>query len=272
MPFDLGAGLAAMGGSIAETAGRGALEIQRADLDRQRLLLADELQGKREVTMENMRQSGAEKIVGLQGEKQKDVNHASSLDQIEAHGKELKQDTEAAVAKVKALATPDLLKAQHAITAASAIPNLSVQIKDDGTAVTFNPLTGKTASIMDPGTGQPIKFQNPETSRAIMAQTMSLRDIGSNLDRNYKAALDTAKVLSKDDSEAEQQKAISEVDKYYRPQLEEVNRQLLSLTTALGVKSGIGIGADVPKGAPPLSSFLAPKAAPSFQGLLNGNK
>lgn len=271
MPFDLGAGLASMGGSIAETAGRGALEIQRADLDRQRILLADELQGKREVNMENMRQAGAEKLVGLQGDSQIKVNKANIGEQILAHGKELEQDTKAAVAKVKALATPDLLAAQRAITAASALPNNQLQVKDDGTAVSFNPLTNKITPIMDPGTHQPIKFQNPETSRAVMAQTMSLRDIGSNLDRNYKAALDTAKVLSKDDGEEEQKKAISEVDKYYRPKLEEVNRQLMSLTTALGIKSGVDLANEAPKNAPPLSSFLTQKPVPKSAALAPTN-
>lgn len=270
MPFDLGAGLAAMGGSIADTAGKASLEIQRADLDRQRMLLADELQGKREVTMENMRQGGAEKLQGMQTESQLRVVDATSKANVAAHAEELKQNTADAVSKLKQLATPELLKAQRAITAASVTPNLSVQIKDDGTAVTFNPVTGKTNAIMDPGTNQPIKFQNPETSRAVMAQTMSLRDIGSNLDRNYKAALDTAKVLSKDDGEAEQKKAIDEVDKYYRPQLEEVNRQLMSLTSALGIKSGVVLSNEAPKGAPPLSSFLtAPKPKPA--GMINGS-
>ena len=48
MGFNLGAGLAEMGKSIAQTAGDAALNIQRAELDRQRIELADSLQGARE--------------------------------------------------------------------------------------------------------------------------------------------------------------------------------------------------------------------------------
>lgn len=48
MGFNLGAGLAEMGRSVAATAGDAALNIQRAELDRQRIELADSLQGARE--------------------------------------------------------------------------------------------------------------------------------------------------------------------------------------------------------------------------------
>lgn len=48
MGFNLGAGLAEMGRSVAQTAGDAALNIQRAELDRQRIELADSLQGARE--------------------------------------------------------------------------------------------------------------------------------------------------------------------------------------------------------------------------------
>lgn len=268
MPFDLGAGLAAMGGSIADTAGKASLEMQRADLDRQRLLLADQLQGKREVAMETMRQGGAEKLVGLQGDKQIAVNHANVADQIEAHGEELEQDTKAAVSKVKALAAPDMLQAQRALTMATVVPNSQLQVREDGTAMAFDPVSKKVTPVLDPETHQPIKFQNPETSRAVIAQNMTLREISSNLDRNYTAALSTAKTLHKDDSEEDQKKALDDIDKYYRPKLEEVNRQLMSLNTALGIKSGIDINTGPPKGAPPLTSFLAPKPKPATGGSL----
>lgn len=48
MGFNLGGGLAEMGKSIAQTAGDAALNMQRAELDRQRIELADSLQGARE--------------------------------------------------------------------------------------------------------------------------------------------------------------------------------------------------------------------------------
>lgn len=48
MGFNLGAGLAEMGKSIAQTAGDAAINMQRAELERQRIELADSLQGARE--------------------------------------------------------------------------------------------------------------------------------------------------------------------------------------------------------------------------------
>lgn len=48
MGFNLGAGLAEMGRSVAATAGEAALNLQRSELDRQRMELADSLAGERE--------------------------------------------------------------------------------------------------------------------------------------------------------------------------------------------------------------------------------
>lgn len=48
MGFDIGAGLSALGGAVAQTAGSAALEAQKADLDNQRIALADQLAGARE--------------------------------------------------------------------------------------------------------------------------------------------------------------------------------------------------------------------------------
>lgn len=48
MAFNFGAGLAEMGGAIAKTAGTALLEQQKSDLDKERLVLADELAGKRQ--------------------------------------------------------------------------------------------------------------------------------------------------------------------------------------------------------------------------------
>lgn len=48
MRFNLGAGLAEMGKSIANTAGEAAINIQRAELEKERIALADSLAGARE--------------------------------------------------------------------------------------------------------------------------------------------------------------------------------------------------------------------------------
>lgn len=48
MAFNLGGGLAEMGRSVAQTAGEAAINIQRAELEKERIALADSLQGARE--------------------------------------------------------------------------------------------------------------------------------------------------------------------------------------------------------------------------------
>lgn len=272
MGFDLGAGLAEMGKSVAASAGDAAMNIQKAGLEEDKARLADQLATTRETTLETQRQQGQKDLIPLQTAGQISVNDANVRAQVEAHIQEATADTKEAVSKVKQMATPELLAAQRAITAASTIPNLSVQVKDDGTAMTFNPLSGKTAPIMDPSTNQPIKFQNPATAQAVVQQTMTLKDAGNNLDRMYKSDMDAARVLHKDDSAEDQQKALDKVQSYYRPKIEQVNSQLLSLTSALGVKSGIG--------ATPMMVYDAkgnlvsggPPAGTGATGLINGGR
>ena len=73
MAFDVGAGLAEMGGAIAKTAGTALLEQQKADLDKERIILADELAGKRQDKQnEFLKGERIETQTYQSGEKQKD--------------------------------------------------------------------------------------------------------------------------------------------------------------------------------------------------------
>lgn len=275
MGFNLGAGLAAMGGSIATTAGEAAINAQKADLDTQRELLADRLATTRETGLETMREGAAEKLQkgGIAG--QIEVVGATAKANLATHIAEAAADTTEAVNKLKVMSTPDAIRAQHAIAMASAVPNLSVQVKDDGSAVTFNPESGKVTPLMD-ASGQPIRFQNPAIAQAVVQQTNTLKDASNNLDRNYKSELDAARVLHKDDSPEDQQKAIDAVNKYYRPKIENINSQLMSLTAALGTKTGVN-GASIikydAKGNPiggPASAGLSLGSSSSDMGAAGG--
>lgn len=280
MAFDLGAGLSEMGKNIASTAGEAAINYQKADLDKQRELLANELASTRETNLEGLRQRGEISVenlrnthenarIGLNKDATIAVNDAQIKAQISAHVEELKADTKEAINKTKALSAPDILAATHAIAAASAIPNLQLTTAEDGTAQTYNPLTGKITPIMS--NGMPVKLANPETAKAIVEQTNALRVAGSDLDRNMKADLDAYRMLHKDDAAEEQDKGIADIQNYYRPKLTEVRNQLLSLTTALGVKTGIGLDKGTPPpGAPPLSTFVKPAKPAANRGLMDG--
>lgn len=283
MVFDLGAGLSEMGKSVATTAGDAAINQQKADLDQQKEVLADQLASTRETNLEGLRQRGeiatenlrnqhALDMIPAQTKGQIDVVKAQSQAQIDAHVAELTADTKETINKAKALSTPDMLAAQHAIAAASAIPNLQLTTAEDGTAQTYNPMSGKITPIMS--NGVPVKLQNPEIAKAVVEQTNALRAAGSDLDRNMKADLDAYKMLHKDDAAEDQDKGIAAIQNYYRPKLNEVNNQLLALTAVLGAKTGVDNGAP-PKGAPPLSSFVkspqpTPGTSTTSPSMMNG--
>ena len=59
MGFDISNGLSLMGSTIATQAGNEALEMQKADLENQKTILADKLATTRETNLETLRQSGA---------------------------------------------------------------------------------------------------------------------------------------------------------------------------------------------------------------------
>lgn len=273
MQFSIGNGLSAMGGAISQTAGSMALEDQKAELERQRMLLSDQLASTRETNLEKMRQSGqmaledkraqTEKdMLPLRTSAQKDIIDWSSKAQINAHIAETKADTDAAITKLQKLSTPDMLAAQHAIAAATITPNMQLEVGEDGTAMAFNPISGKSQPVKGPD-GDPVKFQNPSIAAAVVQQTNTLRDAGSNLDRNYQSEMQAARVMYKDDPD-KQQSEVDRINSYYRPKIAQINSQLQQLTNALGAKTGMAPGN--PAGAPPLSSFLGGGGVGSLPG------
>ncbi len=62
MAFSIGNGLSAMGGAISQTAGAMALEAQKADLDRQKELLVNDLTTGRETALEGQRETAASNL------------------------------------------------------------------------------------------------------------------------------------------------------------------------------------------------------------------
>lgn len=233
-------GLSTMGASIASTAGSAALELQKSQLEEEKEQLASQLAEGRESRMESQRQAGQEKLIPLQTEANIKVAQATSDFGVTAHGKELKQETDAAISKVKALSQPDMLAAQRAITMASTLPNYSLQIGDDGSAQLLNTLTGQVKPATD-ASGTPVKFQNPAQMQAITAQVNALRDHSRDVDYAYRQELTAASSAYKTDPSEANKAAIQAVKDKYDPLLNDIGHQFEALTTALGGKSGLGV-------------------------------
>lgn len=277
MAFSIGNGLSAMGGAISQTAGAMALDAQKADLERQRDILANDLATGRDTALETQRQAGASALSAQGAQQTKDlipaqtagqiqVVQATSTAQIAAHAIELKQDTDAAVDKLGKMSTPDALAAQHAITMVSSIPNLQIQIGDDGNANTFNPETGKVSPLI--GTdGNPVRFQNPALAQAVTTQAHVVEKEQSDLDYNLRDELRTVATLNAKASPKVQQAALDAVHAKYDPLLAQARAQVQSLTSALGIRTGITNNNGVAAGAPSLDSMMPNAAKPPANGV-----
>lgn len=256
MGFDISNGLSLMGSTIATQAGNEALEMQKAGLENEKLVLADKLATTRE-SKGRQEQAGIESAGRIQQEGLTELSNKQLSDlNVTAHGKELDQDTQAAVSKLQKLSAPDMIKAQHAIAMATLGPvDLSVQVKDDGTAMTFDPRTGKATPMVDPTTGQPLKFQNAAAMQAVTQSINALKDEARDIATPYHTELVAAQTVYKASPTPENLAAINDIKKEYQPKLDSVNGRLNSLADALSVKSGVGAGG-APANAAPLSSII----------------
>lgn len=121
MAFDIGGGLSALGGAVAQTAGTAALDLQKADLESRRDILANQLAADRETKLEEMRQTGSLALAAKQSQlrvgevKQEDIDKA---DLALAQAPKLAA-ANAAIAKQNA-SDPAYLKSLRLISDASA--------------------------------------------------------------------------------------------------------------------------------------------------------
>lgn len=275
MAFSLGGGLSAMGYSIEKSAATMLLEQQKAELDDKRVQLADSLAGARESKGRAEEHANRTAEMGTQFQNQgllntqqntaaSDLANQESKNRITENVSALKAGTAAAVDKVKALAAPDVLKATAAITAASASPNLSLQVDSDtGQALLLDANTGKTKPITG-ADGNPVTFQNKEEMQLITSQLSALSQQRQQLMEARRQDVDAAKVLHKDDQDFD----INTVTNHYDTAISDLNSQYQAIARSLQTKRVGNAPPLVPSNRPPLSSFLN-AGAPSASDMVN---
>ena len=153
MAFDIGNGLSSMGTAVAATAGAYTLEAQKAELEMQKVKLADELAGGREEKQRGFLSGESEKERGSR-EKIAGETNATHL--------EVGKMTSAAS---MAHAGATLTAAREHITAQLQIAGSAPHVGDDGTAFTINPKTGavKPMTLED---GSPLKLPDPVEAKS----------------------------------------------------------------------------------------------------------
>lgn len=172
MAFDVSAGLSSMGTAVAATAGAATLEAQKADLEMQKVKLADELAGKREETQRQFLTAERLSTQGFQsGENVLNRASAKELAQIQVAGT-IQAAGITAGAHVAASKYAADLGAQ---TAAKQIDmNLRLGQKvisgENGTLAVLMPGESKPTPVLNPD-GTPFRSTDPE---ALKAQTAIL--------------------------------------------------------------------------------------------------
>ncbi len=152
MAFDLSNGLSAAGTAVAATAGAYTLEAQKADAQKEMVMLADQLAGARE---EKGRAFTTSERVAAQGftSGEKGLDRASELERTK-----LMNATSITTAGISAGAS--LTAAREHIAAQLAVAGATPHIGDDGTAFTIDPTT-KKVKPMTLEDGTPLKLPDP---------------------------------------------------------------------------------------------------------------
>lgn len=272
--FDVGAGLAEMGKAVAQVSGTALLEQQKSDLDKERLVLANDLASERESKgrkeAHGYEMEKLDKVQTFQlGENEKDRQNrlqtagigagatlgAASM-QIEARREEAKLDREFQAEQ------------REKTIAAQLAGHSTVKINEDGTASVVNPATNTATPLLGPDQ-QPLKFQNPERAKAQAELLTATRDQFNALNRQYeiemrqaqaelKAAMESIGGKTeglKDPSVIAAQRTVTDLKSRYEPKINELNSRFNSLSQGLMEKSGVKVPKPAREGGPSLGDF-----------------
>lgn len=160
-------GLSELGKVVSQTAQASLLESQRADFDRQKIELADQLAGAREEkgrAFQTSERIGKQQFEGAENEKTRattlEGHRISAAASMASSGAHLQGVRETIAASIQGAA--------------------KVQIGDGGEAFTVNPVTKEVAPLKGPD-GQQLKFRDPDVAKAqlelIKTKTTQLTDI-----------------------------------------------------------------------------------------------
>lgn len=258
--FDIGAGLAEMGKSMAQSASVALLEQQKSDNDMERLKLADQLAGERESRgRKEAHGYDMEKLDKTQtftsGENEKDRQNRITTAGISA-GASLQAAREGIAARREEAALDrkergDELEKRLKVQLAG---NATLKIKEDGTAAYVNPADRTVSPVLGPD-NQPVKFRDPERAKAQAELLTTTRDQFNAANRQYeiemrqaqaelKAAMEsvTGKLEGdKDPGVAAAKQAIDEVKRKHEPLLNQLNQRFNSISQSLTDKSGMKV-------------------------------
>lgn len=174
MAFDVSAGLSSMGTAVAATAGAATLEAQKADLEMQKVKLADELAGKREETQRQFLTAERLSTQGFQsGENVLNRASAKDLAQIQADATVKAAGIHAggtvAAANISAAASKYVVDVGAQSTAKQIEMNLRLGQKvipgENGTLAVLMPGESKPTPVLNPD-GTPFKSVDPEALKA----------------------------------------------------------------------------------------------------------
>lgn len=200
MAFDIGAGLAEMGKTVSQTAGTMLIDREKADLDKERLILADELAGKRQDKQNEFTKSERIDTQTYQsGEKEKDrtwqggENEKNRAVQREGHGVSLAVARMGIDARKEEAALDRQARAEeHRKTLDAQIAAHSVfKTNEDGTISIANPVTGKSQPMLN-DKNEPIKFRDPERAKAQAESLTASRAQMESLTSRYRIELNEA--------------------------------------------------------------------------------
>lgn len=261
MAFDVGAGLAQMGETTSKVAGASLLETQKAELEKQKIVLADELAGKRQDKQNEFTAGESEKhrgFLGAEGE----ANRKNSLE-----GHRIAAAASAASAGAHLTAVREQIAFQerqpdYKVGGDGTLFSIPKQSKDEK----GNPVPSKATPVLGPD-GQPMVVANPEKAQAIAklvdvaktdyVETLRRYEIDMKEAQNaLKLASDSvgAKVDGdKDPGVVAAKKAVDDIKKKYNPEINSHRARIGQLQEQLGIKAGMATPGD---DTPDLSGYL----------------
>lgn len=325
--FDVSAGLAEMGKTVSQTMSVAMLEQMKAANEESRIKLANDLATEREsrgrkeahgYDMEKMEKDQTFKAAEGKADRDNRLattgmsvggQLASTRMTIDARREEAELDRKARAAERQAdydfrrterEADQDFRSAEtqkdrdaraqerDKSIEAQLRSHTKTEVRADGTAWRFNPVTGDLAPVLD-AEGKPVKFRDPlearaqtealATSKEQLNQTIRLyRDELTTAERDLESArkgvLDPTE-RDKDPSVRAAQKRVDEIRAAYQPKINEYNQRTNALIQYLLKQAGIAAPRGSENGGPSLDDFnrkssgAAPTTLPaSGQGLI----
>lgn len=267
MVFDIGNGLSEMGKNIAQTAQAWTLEAQKADLEKEKVVLADQLAGAREEKHRGFLTSERESTQTFQsGENEKTRANHLDVAKIGLEGHKISAGASIASANIHADTVMKQIAAENARATA-------FQPNPDGTMSMVNKVDGKITPLVN-ADGTPAKFKDPDLAKAQLEAVRATSTQLSDLQRKYQtdvvgprqALIAVQKDMTlvgpaKEQAIKAAREEVERVEKIYKPEFDRLNGRLENLSNALIDKAGLQTPT-VPPGSPTvvpdLNKYLKP--------------